>query len=121
MPNRILNVFGSYDFYGKALPGIVFSVGVLTLFPNSDSLPLSPDLASYAFFLLLITLVGTLIGEAVHSLGIYIESLIAWVGRRLFNIFTSNPSDDENWYQRYLNSEEPDKDEQAVKISRKIR
>jgi hypothetical protein len=84
MPSRLLSVFGSYDFFAKALPGMTFIVGIFPLLKVS-SLPI-PSLDNRFFIFIMVSVVvvllGTLLGEVVHSIANHLEDVIAWAGKR---------------------------------------
>lgn len=87
MPGRISSVFGSYDFFGKSLPGISLVLGLTPLLPK-DSIPrptIPENLFAFIVLFAAIVLIGTLLGEVVHTITIYFETLFAWVGRRFLN------------------------------------
>lgn len=83
MPVRLLSLFGSYDFFAKSLPGMSLVVGLFPLL-KANSVPI-PDLSQrivvFVVILVVIWLVGTLLGEAVHSIAIHVEKIAAWGGK----------------------------------------
>lgn len=85
MPVRLLSLFGSYDFFAKSLPGMLLVVGTFPLL-KSGSIP-TPDLSRkiiiFIVVLIIVWLLGTLLGEAVHTVAIYFEKVAAWSGKRL--------------------------------------
>lgn len=87
MPTEIFSVFGSYDFFGKSLPGMSLVLGVTPLLPKGV-IPI-PDLAGnflvFIIVLISIALIGTLLGEAVHAIAINFEHTVAWLGRRVYH------------------------------------
>lgn len=131
MPSRIISVFGSYDFYGKSFPGMAFLAGILTLIPatwifrfETENLP--ETLAFFVILLTIIVLLGTLIGEAVHALGIYIENSVAWFGNRIKNMVELGRDEEcipslERVYQPITNPKQPDEEEQiGYSLTRRI-
>ncbi len=102
---------------------MAFLVGILSLIPIQwiGEFQLDIDvntLIIFAIGLIFVVLTGTLIGEAVHALAIYIENSLAWVGRRVNNIIDLGK--DENCipnikkrYQPYVDPTNPDEEAQA--------
>jgi len=82
MPNGLLSIFGVYDFYGKSFPGTTMVLGFSVLLPKG-TIPL-PDITENFLvligLLIIILLIGTLLGEVVHTLATVIEDLLAWIG-----------------------------------------
>lgn len=90
MPDRLISVFGTYDFLGKSLPGMTLVIGVSALFPT-EAIPLPEDV-SISFLLLLsalliVGLIGTLLGEFVHSLADIFENIVGWFARRIWRVW----------------------------------
>lgn len=134
MPSRIFRIFGSYDFHGKAFPGIAFIIGVLSFLPVEwfvgwDNSTIPSHLVVFTIVLIVVILAGTLIGEAVYALAIYIEKMIAWIANRMKNIlkiinnkevFQSSEEDGEKRYEledieQDGQSTLPDNEEQIVR------
>ena len=88
MPVRLLSLFGSYDFFAKSLPGMLLVVGLFPLLKaNSVPIPdLSQKIVVFVVILVVIWLIGTLLGEAVHSIAIHFEKIAAWGGKTARNI-----------------------------------
>jgi len=74
--------FDSYDFFGKAIPGVVWLFGIVLLLPMS----IFPDGETTVFTirnvaLILITgvAVGLVFGEGIHNVAVNIERSFGWV------------------------------------------
>lgn len=80
MHNQIISVFGTYDFLGKSLPGMTLIIGIATLLPKTaiPSPNLSENFLVLLSIILIVALLGTLIGEFVHSLANIFESVVGW-------------------------------------------
>jgi hypothetical protein len=84
-----LRLFGSYEFFGKSIPGAVAMLGIISLFPASDtSVVLSADIVSFAALLIILVLTGLMIGEGVHTVAHNIEKLFIWIARRFKSVFS---------------------------------
>lgn len=87
MANRLLQVFGSYDLFGKSVPGSLLVFGLLSLLPAEI---LSgggggrglPTLASLAVAVVGVLLVGLVIGQGVHTLADNTEKAFHWLAKR---------------------------------------
>lgn len=87
MANSIFSVFDAYDFFGKSLPGMTLVIGVIPLLPiNSIPVPsFFQNLLAFISVLISVLLLGTLLGEAVHTVAILFEKFVAWVAGRVKN------------------------------------
>lgn len=88
MSSGYINFIGSYDLFGKAVPGATLLIGVLLLLPDSyyNDINLSDagssvTLLNVAALLILFLLVGLMIGQGVHTLADRIENLHRVFGR----------------------------------------
>lgn len=93
MPTRITQAFPSYSLFGKAFPGIVFILSVVTLLPTDPLLSdpsktpyLDPSATTVAIVVLLLTILGFSIGQALHSFAVKFEKVSCWVARRFYII-----------------------------------
>lgn len=90
MANSLLEVFGSYDLFGKSIPGGLLAFGVLSTFPagvatTSEGGKL-PSLAGLAVVVIAVLLVGLVIGQGVHTLADNTEKAFLWVARRASSV-----------------------------------
>lgn len=87
MSNKILQTLGSYDLFGKSVPGALLLFGLWSALPNSI---LDVDgtgkgsLASVVALLLLLLLAGLMIGQGLHTFADNTEKLFRWILSRLF-------------------------------------
>jgi hypothetical protein len=86
MANNLLEVFGSYDLFGKSVPGGLLAFGILSSLPidpvtNSQGNG-SPSLAGLAVGVVGVLLVGLVIGQGVHTLADNTEKAFLWAARR---------------------------------------
>lgn len=88
MRSSLYQVFGSYDVFGKAIPGAVLMFGLVSFFQKSD-LPgvFNQRLSNFAVILILVLLAGLMIGQAVHTLAVNIEKGFQWTARRPKRLF----------------------------------
>lgn len=87
MVNQFLQLFGSYDLFGKAVPGAALLLGVWSLLPTSV-LHMSPSFTGFDpinFLALLITLLllGLMIGQGIHTFADSTEKAFRWALLRL--------------------------------------
>lgn len=96
MPGRIFSVFDSYDAYGKSLPGMTLLIGGAFLLPDGslDNIVIGQSFLNFIAVVISVVLIGSLIGEGVHTLAVMIESIfdfilrsLAWFRRYIVNIF----------------------------------
>lgn len=88
--NRLLQLLGSYDFFGKAVPGAALLFGMWLLLPE-DILPIaSGDGGTTLFNLLALIIVffilGLMIGQGVHTFADNIEKGFRWILKRVVDI-----------------------------------
>ncbi|WP_152420228.1 hypothetical protein [Halorubrum distributum] len=87
MPNGILQIFGSYDLFGKSLPGALLTLGIISLFPlELISTPEVTSVLNLALLVVLLLFVGLMIGQGVHTLADNIEKAMLWFAIRTRNI-----------------------------------
>lgn len=82
MPSRFTTLFDTYDFFGKAIPGIVMLLGLFSLLPADSPLLIRPEEANIkniAIVILAGAAVGLIFGEGIHNLSINIESAFGWM------------------------------------------
>ncbi|MFD1588531.1 hypothetical protein ACFR9U_16255 [Halorientalis brevis] len=89
MANRVISVFGTYDFLAKSMPGMTLVLGIIPLLPSGlfKGMRLLTNFLVFVSFLVSVLLVGTLLGEVAHTIGRLFEKLAAWFGRRLRNTY----------------------------------
>lgn len=92
MANRLLQVFGSYDLFGKSVPGSLLVFGLLSLLPaellsGGGGERELPTLASLAVAVVGVLLVGLVIGQGVHTLADNTEKAFHWTAKRVNNTF----------------------------------
>ncbi|WP_380680592.1 hypothetical protein [Salinigranum sp. GCM10025319] len=76
MPSRFVGLLGSYDVFGKAVPGLVVFLGFVSLLPNDSpllNLPGRLTIGNIAVIVLVSIIVGLVFGEGVHNIAINIE------------------------------------------------
>lgn len=93
MPQRLLQLFGTYDLFGKSVPGAALSLGIISLLPASVFPSLNgQSFAGIAALLIVLLLTGLMIGQGVHTLADNIEKAFLWLVRRTrnsANLFTT--------------------------------
>lgn len=88
MANGLLEVFGSYDLFGKSVPGSLLAFGLLSLLPaeilagGGGGERGLPTLASLAVAVVGVLLVGLVIGQGVHTLADNTEKAFHWTAKR---------------------------------------
>lgn len=87
MPSRVFSTFGTYDFFGKSIPGMALIAGLFLLVPEQlrPEIDLAESVVVILGVTLLIILLGVLFGEIVHSIAKYIEKVLYLVGRWVRN------------------------------------
>lgn len=94
MANRLLQVFGSYDLFGKSVPGSLLVFGLLSLLPaeilsgGGGGERGLPTLASLAVAVVVVLLVGLVIGQGVHTLADNTEKAFHWLAKRADTTYT---------------------------------
>lgn len=77
MPSRFSGLFDTYDFFGKAIPGVVLMIGFASLLPRDSSLLVLPEganLRNIATLIIAGAALGLIFGEGIHNLSTNIES-----------------------------------------------
>lgn len=84
MPNQIISTFGSYDFFGKSIPGMGLIAGLGALIPAEilPDLELAESFVIVLSILIVIALLGVLFGEIVHSVSGFVEKALYWLGKK---------------------------------------
>jgi len=86
LPQRLLQLFGAYDLFGKSVPGAALSLGIVSLLPASFFPSLDgQSFAGVAALLIVLLLAGLMIGQGVHTLADNIEKAFLWLVRRIRN------------------------------------
>lgn len=85
--NRLLQLLGSYDFFGKAVPGAALLFGMWLLLPE-QILPIASGDSGMTLFNLLALIVvffilGLMIGQGVHTFADNIEKVFHWLLNRV--------------------------------------
>lgn len=82
-------MFGAYDLFAKMLPGTIFFLGILSLFP---SITLSTDIHSTAATITLFTVIifvfGFMTGQALHSVAVSIENQLYIIGKKTYSFMS---------------------------------
>lgn len=88
MQTPVLRLFGSYEFFGKSIPGAVAMLGLISLFPE-ENFPsvFAGELINVAGLLVVLLITGLMVGEGVHTLAENIEKLFHWGARRMKGFF----------------------------------
>lgn len=91
MSNRVANVLGSYDFFGKSIPGVVLSLGVFSLSPGVSLQSVDGDgrltIAVLTALALVAVFTGLIVGQAVHTLADNAEKAVYAVGKHVYNSY----------------------------------
>lgn len=89
MPDRLFNIFNSYDLFGKSVPGAVLLVGIGTLLPEYqtgvESITMEWSVLNFIALLLLLLIAGLMLGQGVHTLADNTEKFFRWFGIRMSN------------------------------------
>lgn len=112
MVNRLLQLFGSYDFFGKAIPGAALLLGVWSLLPPSV-LQISSSsgefrLVNLLAFLVVLLSLGLMIGQGVHTLADNAEKIFRWMLVRIVDLRQLLGFYDIEVDLNYLKPDEPD-------------
>jgi hypothetical protein len=85
MPSRLLQIFGSYDLFGKSVPGAFLIIGLSLILPQQtyQTIELEPTFLNIAALLFLLLLVGLMIGQGVHTIANNFEKIFRWTVQRL--------------------------------------
>lgn len=86
MQNQMFQLLGSYDLFGKAIPGAILLAGALSFLPAKD-LPLQ-EISSLSFLniaalIIILLIVGLTIGQGIHTLADNFEKTFLWFAKRL--------------------------------------
>lgn len=72
---RIGSVLGSYDFFAKTIPGVLFFIGFVSLWSSVPELPEGQfDFAFVSVALIVTGISGFVIGQALHAFAVAAES-----------------------------------------------
>ncbi len=85
----VVNFIGSYDIFGKAIPGLVGLAGLISILPVDSGLVLIPQeitITSVAGFIVVAFALGLAFGESVHNLAVNIEAVVGWFSGRFRGI-----------------------------------
>lgn len=85
MPTRVSQIFGSYDLFAKAIPGTAFFIGIISLLPGQD-IPSDAFQSTLLLtaFIVVFFIMGFIVGQAVHSFAVWVESRFYAFGKRLY-------------------------------------
>ena len=97
MQNRASRIIGTYDIFGKSIPGAALVLGSLLLLPiqklidanKTITIDLGGSIASVTLAIVLILISGLIIGQGVHSLADIIEKIFACGLYRIIKIVRS--------------------------------
>lgn len=81
MSNQLFQLLGSYDLFGKAVPGAALLFGLWLLLPSSDGNtgPISSvSFVGIAALLIILLLGGLMVGQGLHTLADNIEKAFSW-------------------------------------------
>ena len=88
--SQVIQSIGSYDLFGKSLPGAIFALGLVSLLPR-DRVPFvggsDITLINIAALFLLLLIAGLTIGQGIHTLADNIEKSFLWVAKRIRRTF----------------------------------
>lgn len=86
MPDRFTGYLDAYDLFGKAIPGVAWFFGLVSVAPTKLEVGL-PDgavrLRSLAVLVVVSALVGVIFGQGVDILARLFEQLLAWIRRQV--------------------------------------
>jgi uncharacterized membrane protein len=85
MQPQVSKIFGSYDLFAKAFPGILFISLSLSLLPapSIETFPQSSGIL-IAVLALFVIIFGFVAGQALHAVAVQIESVVLKIGRWLY-------------------------------------
>lgn len=82
---QISRVFPTYDLFGKAFPGLVFLLGLLSLVPVHGTVGggtlLESSATTIALAIILLTILGFAVGQALHSAAVKVETYACRLAR----------------------------------------
>lgn len=87
--NRLLSTLGTYDFFGKSLPGILFLFLLSLLLPRKRLkviLGNTPELGSVLGLVLGALLLGFVVGEVLHTIAMGTHRSIYGIGYRAYHV-----------------------------------
>ena len=85
MQPQVSKIFGSYDLFAKAFPGILFislSISILPA-PSIETFPQSSGIL-VAVLALSVIIFGFVAGQALHAVAVQIESIVFKIGKSLY-------------------------------------
>lgn len=102
MQNGLVSLLSSYDIFGKSIPGTVFFLGIISLFPASlngsspagestgaafTGIEILSELSPRAILpiIALALFLGLIFGEGVHTFAVNSERFVAWLGRIMYS------------------------------------
>lgn len=90
MSNRLLSTLGTYDFFGKSLPGIVFLLMLSLLLPAKWLIGTFQDsrLGSMVGIVLAAVLLGFVVGEVLHSVALLLHRSVYWFGYGVHSVIS---------------------------------
>ncbi|WP_247729576.1 hypothetical protein [Halovivax limisalsi] len=105
MPSHHLEFLGSYDLFGKSVPGAIFLIGFYSLFPRDQIvIPQSGGrFVDIISLLVVLLLLGLMIGQGVHTLADNFEKVFLKLGIWLTRISRTLYVEGArlmNWYRR---------------------
>lgn len=88
MPDEHFYRFPTVDFFGKSMPGVLFTLLSLSLLPyelvTSTEVPPSMTLAVVVTAIFVVLVVGFTVGQALNTVTIVIQKSIYWLGLNLY-------------------------------------
>lgn len=81
MSSPLLQLLGSYDLFGKSVPGGALLAGFWILFPSpllTATNTSGYNLVDIAALLVIFLLIGLMIGQGLHTLADNIEKIFRW-------------------------------------------
>lgn len=103
MSDGIVSIVGSYDFFGKSIPGAVLLLGLGSFLPQSvlsqtrqaleqpanGSLFALNTMVDLIALGLIIIIIGVIIGQGVHTSAILMENIAYWFGNRVAGVWNT--------------------------------
>lgn len=89
MQPQVSKIFGSYDLFAKAFPGILFislSISILPA-PSIENFPQSSGIL-VAVLALFVIIFGFVAGQALHAVAVQVESVVLKTGKILYSVKT---------------------------------
>jgi hypothetical protein len=108
MPERLVGVLESYDFFGKSIPGIVALIGVVTLSPTVPLVSLDEGTQINLPILLALSLTlvfaGLVFGQVFHTIADNIEKITYRLGHWAYNrYYVQGPLISDDWLEDHSN------------------